>query len=39
MLAGVPLTAVRIEATAQLATKLAKPMDNTDMTLGFRKKW
>ena len=38
MLAGAPLTDVRIEAAAQLAAKLAKPMDNTDMTLGFRKK-
>jgi CO/xanthine dehydrogenase FAD-binding subunit len=38
MLAGAPLTAERIEAAAQLAAKLAKPMDNTDMTLGFRKK-
>ena len=38
MLAGAPLNAERIEAAAQLAAKLAKPMDNTDMTLGFRKK-
>ena len=28
----------RIENVAQVAAKLAKPMDNTDMTLGFRKK-
>ena len=38
MLAGAPLTAERIETAAQLAAKLAKPKDNTDMTLGFRKK-
>jgi 4-hydroxybenzoyl-CoA reductase subunit beta len=38
MLAGAPLTAERIETAAQLAAKLAKPMVNTDMTLGFRKK-
>ncbi len=38
MLVGETLTAERIEAAAQLAAKLAKPMDNTDMTLGFRKK-
>ena len=39
MLTGAPLNAGRIEAAAELAAKLAKPMDNTDMTLGFRKKW
>ena len=39
MLAGAPLTAERIEAAAQLAAKLAKPMDNANMTLHFRKKW
>ena len=38
MLAGAPLTAERIETAAQLAPKLAKPIDNADMTLGFRKK-
>ena len=38
MLAGAPLTAERIETAAQLAAKLAKPMVNTDMTLGFREK-
>ena len=38
MLVGKHLTAERIEAAAQVAAKLAKPMDNTDMTLGFRKK-
>ena len=38
MLAGALLTAERIEAAARIAAKLAKPMDNNDMTLGFRKK-
>ena len=38
MLVGERLTTERIAAAAQLAAKLAKPMDNTDMTLGFRKK-
>ena len=38
VLVGERLTTERIEAAAQLAAKLAKPMDNTDMTLGFRKK-
>ena len=42
LLVGGSLTAegslTRIENTAQVAAKLAKPMDNTDMTLGFRKK-
>ena len=38
MLVGEKLTTERIAAAAQLAAKLAKPMDNTDMTLGFRKK-
>ena len=28
----------RIENVAQVAAKLAKPMDNTDIALGFRKK-
>jgi len=28
----------RIENVAQVAAKLAKPMDNTDITLRFRKK-
>ncbi|MED6339415.1 MAG: 4-hydroxybenzoyl-CoA reductase, partial [SAR324 cluster bacterium] len=38
ILIGKPLTEERIEAASQLAAKLAKPMDNTDMSLGFRKK-
>ena len=38
MLIGGRLTSDRIEVAAQVASKLAKPMDNTDMTLGFRKK-
>ena len=42
LLVGSSLTAegslTRIENAAQVAAKLAKPMDNTDMTLGFRKK-
>ena len=38
MLIGERLTSDRIEVAAQVAAKLAKPMDNTDMTLGFRKK-
>lgn len=42
LLVGGSLTAegslTRIENAAQVAAKLAKPMDNTDMTLGFRKK-
>ena len=38
ILIGKPLTEERIEAASQLASKLAKPMDNTDMSLGFRKK-
>ena len=38
VLVGERLTTERIEAAAKLAAKLAKPMDNTDMTLGFRKK-
>ena len=38
MLFGERLTSDRIEVAAQVAAKLAKPMDNTDMTLGFRKK-
>ena len=38
MLTGSPLNAGRIEAAAELAAKLAKPTDNNEMTLGFRKK-
>ena len=42
LLVGGSLTAegslTRIENAAQVAAKLAKPMDNTDITLGFRKK-
>ncbi len=38
ILIGKQLTEERIEAASQLAAKLAKPMDNTDMSLGFRKK-
>ncbi|MCH2264907.1 MAG: FAD binding domain-containing protein [SAR324 cluster bacterium] len=38
MLIGERLTTERIEAAAHVAAKLAKPLDNTDMTLGFRKK-
>ena len=42
LLVGGSLTAegslIRIENTAQVAEKLAKPMYNTDITLGFRKK-
>ena len=38
MLAGAPITAERIEAAALLAAKLAKPMDNTGVTLGLCKK-
>ena len=38
MLIGKRLTSDRIKVAAQVAAKLAKPMDNTDMTLGFRKK-
>ena len=38
MLIGERLTTDRIEVAAQVAAKLAKPMDNTDMTLSFRKK-
>ena len=38
ILTGEKLSAEIIETSAQTAAKLAKPMDNTDMTLGFRKK-
>lgn len=38
ILTGEKLTAELIETSAQAAAKLAKPMDNTDMTLGYRKK-
>ena len=38
VLVGERLTTEWIEAAAKLAAKLAKPMDNTDMKLGFRKK-
>jgi len=38
MLIGNPLTSKLIEESAQAAAKLAKPMDNTDMGLSFRKK-
>mgnify|MGYP003309029384 CR=1 FL=1 len=38
MLIGERLTEKLIEKSAQAAAKLAKPMDNTDMGLGFRKK-
>ena len=38
MLIGERLTAKLIEKSSQAAAKLAKPMDNTDMGLGFRKK-
>ena len=38
ILIGRKLTAERIKTAAQAASKLAKPMDNTDMTLGYRKK-
>ena len=38
MLIGETLTSKLIEESAQAAVKLAKPMDNTDMGLGFRKK-
>jgi 4-hydroxybenzoyl-CoA reductase subunit beta len=37
-LAGVPLTDEAIERAAALASKLAKPMDNTDFTLHWRKR-
>jgi CO/xanthine dehydrogenase FAD-binding subunit len=32
------VTAVRIEQAAQAAARLARPLDNTDMQLGYRKK-
>ena len=38
MLIGETLTGKLIEESAQAAAKLAKPMDNTDMGLGFRKR-
>ena len=38
LLIGRTLTAERIKSAAQAASKLAKPMDNTDMALGYRKK-
>jgi len=38
ILIGRMLTAERIKTAAQVASKLAKPMDNTDMALGYRKK-
>jgi len=38
MLIGERLTSDRIEVAAQVAAKLAKPMDNTDMNLSYRKK-
>ncbi|HIL87637.1 MAG TPA: 4-hydroxybenzoyl-CoA reductase [Deltaproteobacteria bacterium] len=37
-LVGAAITPERIQQAAQLAAKLAKPMDNTDMSLGYRKK-
>lgn len=36
-LVGAPLSDERIAAAADLAVKLAKPLDNTDFALGFRK--
>lgn len=38
ILIGRTLTAERIKTAGQAASKLAKPMDNTDMALGYRKK-
>ena len=38
LLKGVKPDAELIEKSAIAAAKLAKPMDNTDMTLGYRKK-
>ena len=38
LLKGEEPTTELIEASANAAAKLAKPMDNTDMTLGYRKK-
>ena len=37
-LVGKAITPERIQQAAQLAARLAKPMDNTDMSLGYRKK-
>lgn len=37
-LVGETITPERIQQAARLAAKLAKPMDNTDMSLGYRKK-
>jgi len=38
LLKGEKPNAELIETSAIAAAKLAKPMDNTDMTLGYRKK-
>ena len=38
LLKGQKPNAELIETSAIAAAKLAKPMDNTDMTLGYRKK-
>jgi hypothetical protein len=35
---GGPLSDERLEAAAAEATRLAKPMDNTDLALGWRKR-
>jgi 4-hydroxybenzoyl-CoA reductase subunit beta len=37
-LVGKAITPERIQQAAKLAARLAKPMDNTDMSLGYRKK-
>jgi CO/xanthine dehydrogenase FAD-binding subunit len=38
MLLGEKISPELIEAAAQEAYRLAKPLDNTDMALGYRKK-
>ncbi|HET7090500.1 MAG TPA: 4-hydroxybenzoyl-CoA reductase, partial [Anaerolineae bacterium] len=38
MLTGNKITRELIEAVADAASKPAKPLDNTDMALGYRKK-
>ena len=37
LLRGKPLTEESMRAAADLAWRIAKPMDNTDLTLGWRK--
>ena len=39
MLKGEKPNAKLIERSANATAKLAKPMDNTDITLGYKKKW